>query len=106
MNEERNIGETVVDRETPLAAGRDGCEHLNKRDFELLGRVFEAEIGNRLPAQIGKSKAVGSLHERGYIEPMTIVLPGVSPVTVKGWNLTEAGRFVYCLNCTNDRVPD
>lgn len=82
-------------------AGEGGCEHLNKRDFQLLGRVFEAEIASRLPAQIGKSKAVASLHQRGYIEPMTITLPGTFPVTVKGWNLTHAGRFVYCLNCTD-----
>ena len=87
-------------------AGEEGCEHLNKRDFELLGRVFEAEITNHLPAQIGKSKAVTSLNERGYIEPMTITLPGRFPVTVTGWGLTHAGRFTYCLNCTDERVPD
>jgi hypothetical protein len=78
----------------------ESCEKLNRRDFELLGRVFMAEIQNLLPAQIGKSKAVASLHERGYIEPYTRTLPGALPVTIKGWALTHAGRFTYCQNCT------
>lgn len=80
------------------------AERLNKRDFELLGRVFQREIQNQLPAQVGKSKAVTSLHERGYIEPMTITLPGRFPVRVEGWGLTEAGRYIYCLNCTEERT--
>jgi hypothetical protein len=81
-------------------ATNEGCEHLKKRDFELLGRVFQAEIQNLLPAQIGKSRAVLSLLERGYIEPYTRTLPGRFPVTVEGWALTHAGRFTYCQNCT------
>lgn len=78
----------------------EGCEHLKNRDFELLGRVFEAEITNLLPAQIGKSKAVLSLQERGYVAPYTRTLPGRFPVTVQGWALTDVGRFTYCRNCT------
>jgi hypothetical protein len=45
-------------------------ERLNKRDFELLGRDFEREISNLLPAQFGKSKAVTSLEARGYIRDL------------------------------------
>jgi hypothetical protein len=78
----------------------EGCERLNKHDFELLGRVFQAWIENRLPAQIGKSKAVLSLQDRGYIEPYTRTLPGRFTVTVSGWALTDAGRLAYCQNCT------
>lgn len=83
------------------------CERLNKRDFELMSRVFEAEIADRLPAQIGKSKAVAALNNRGYIEPMVVTLPGIFPMTVRGWKLTEAGRLIYCQNCTenDDRQP-
>ena len=33
-----------------------GCEHLNKRDFEMLGRVFEAEILNGLPVPEANSQ--------------------------------------------------
>jgi hypothetical protein len=69
--------------------------------MRLLELVFDAETRNLLPAQIGKSKAVTSLQERGYIEPMTVVLPGRFPVTVKGWNLTHEGRFTYCQNCSD-----
>ena len=61
----------------------EGCERLKKQDFKLLGRVFEREILNQLPAQIGKSKAVAALHERGYIQPVTRTLPGRFPVTVE-----------------------
>jgi len=82
-------------------SGEQGCETLTKRDFELLGRIFMAEIQGRLPAQIGGSKAVSSLQERGYIVPHETALTGFPPVTVKGWALTHAGRFVYCLNCTD-----
>jgi hypothetical protein len=78
----------------------NSCEKLTKRDFELLQRVFKAEIENRLPAQIGGSKAVALLQERGYIEPLTRTLSGPFPVTIHGWVLTHAGRFIYCQNCT------
>ena len=84
----------------------EGCEHLTKRDFELLGRIFMAEIQNLLPAQIGGSKAVGSLQERGYIAPYEKTLPGRFPVTVRGWALTDTGRFTYCLNCTLPKHQD
>lgn len=81
----------------------NGCEKLNKRDFQLLGRVFEAEIYNSLPAQIGKSKAVAALQERGYIARYETILPGRFPVRVNGWALTEAGRFTYCQNCSDPK---
>lgn len=83
------------------ADSNEGCEKLNKRNFELLGRVFQAEIENQLPAQIGKSKAVTALHDRGYIAPFEITLAGRFPVTVRGWLLTEAGRITYCANCSD-----
>lgn len=83
--------------------GEQGCEHLNKRDFGLLGRVFEAEILNLLPAQIGQSKAVAALQERGYIVALERTLPGRFPVTMRGWALTEAGRITYCQNCTDPK---
>jgi hypothetical protein len=84
-------------------SGSVNLEKLKKRDFQLLGAVFEREISGLLPAQIVKSKAVVSLEERGYITPMTIVLPGVFPVTVKGWELTELGRMTYCANCSEGK---
>jgi len=70
-------------------------ERLNKREFELLGRVFAAEIQNQLPAQIGASKTVVQLAERGYIAPLTKILGSRFPVTVVGWELTQRGRIVY-----------
>ena len=85
-----------------------GCEKLSKCDLELLGQVFLREIQGTLPAQIGQSKAVKSLHERGYIVPLTRTLASSSPFAVKvsGWELTEAGRLVYCQNCTRTDLRD
>lgn len=60
------------------------CEHLTKREMELLGRVWAAEVANLLPAQIGKSKGVTALHDKGYIEPMTTTLGGYLSVRVGG----------------------
>ena len=79
-------------------------EKLNKRDFELLGHVFDYETRNLLPAQIGKSKAVASLHERGYIQPMTEILPGPFSIRIEGWELTHAGRLTYCANCSDENA--
>lgn len=84
-------------------SGENGCEKLNKRDFELLGQVFTAEIQNILPAQIGKSRPVKSLQERGFIEPYERILPRRFPVRVSGWALTEAGRITYCQNCSDPK---
>lgn len=82
---------------------QNGCEKLNRRDFELLGQVFTAEIQDILPAQIGKSKSVKSLQERGFIEPYERILPGRFPVRVSGWALTHAGRIAYCQNCSDPK---
>lgn len=84
-------------------SAEEGCEKLSKRDFQLLGRVFEAEILNLLPAQIGKSKGVLSLEERGYVALYEKTFPGRFTVIVRGWALTEAGRITYCQNCTDPK---
>lgn len=73
---------------------------INNADFKILERVFAAEIESRLPAQIGKSRRVVTLEERGLIEPITRTLGGRFPVTVKGHALTQRGRIIYCQACT------
>jgi len=80
-------------------------DKLTKREFNLLGQVFAAEIADRLPAQIGKSKLVATLHERELIEPMTRILggSGAFPLRVEGWRLTQRGHVMYCENCTGDK---
>ncbi len=75
---------------------------INCADFELLGRVFEAEIAGQLLAQI-RNKRLHALAEKGWVEEMTMILPGRFPVRVKGWVLTELGRYTYCASCSSER---
>lgn len=62
----------------------------------LLEKVWLAEIECRLPAQIGKSKAVYGLEEKGLISKVSRSLKGPWTVVITGWELTHAGRFLYC----------
>lgn len=71
---------------------------MTRTDLKLLERIFDAEISNRLPAQI-RSKHLPRLEKEGYVSRMEIVLGGGLPVTVKGWALTELGRMTYCESC-------
>lgn len=79
---------------------------IRKVHLDLLERVFSAEIEDRLPAQIGQSKAVTWLHKNGYIEPMTVTLGGGLPVRIDGWNFTEKGRVAYCESCDCHSTED
>lgn len=66
--------------------------------MRALERVFAAEIEDRLPFQ---SKAVifKTLCEEGLLEPMERRFGGRFPVVVKGYQLTHAGRLMYCSAC-------
>jgi len=73
---------------------------MNKREIEILGRAYEAEIGaavgNKLHIIQGKSKAIQKLADDGYLKAVTITLVGRPPVEVEGYELTELGRLAYC----------
>jgi hypothetical protein len=72
---------------------------VNKATIKALGQVFAAEVEGRLPYQ-SKAKVYAKLHAEGLVEPMerTFFFARL-PVTVRGWQLTHAGRFFYCSNC-------
>ncbi|MHB1098338.1 MAG: hypothetical protein ACYCZR_02170 [Burkholderiales bacterium] len=74
---------------------------MTKKDLALLGRVFDAEINGRLPAQI-ESKRMNDLEADGLVEKMDITYPGRFPITINGWQLTHAGRFAFCSSCDKD----
>ena len=66
--------------------------------LKALERVFAAEVDGHLPFQ-SKAKIYGKLHEEGLVAPMERKFGGRFPVTVTGWQLTHAGRIMYCASC-------
>lgn len=73
---------------------------MAKSVFNLLDRVFGAEVEGRLPYQT-KSKLAKELEEFGYLE---FGGEKMGVVVVSGYYLTQAGRMAYCQACPE--VPD
>jgi len=70
-----------------------------KAEMNALERVFAAEVEGRLPFQ-SKAAIYQRLAEDGLIEPMERRFGDrLGVVLVKGWQLTHAGRFLYCASC-------
>jgi hypothetical protein len=69
-----------------------------KKVLRALERVFAAEVEGRLPFQ-SKAPIYLDLCDEGMVEPMERTFGGRSPVIVKGWQLTHAGRITYCGSC-------
>lgn len=69
-----------------------------KKQLAALGRVFAAEISGQLPFQ-GKALVYADLADEGLLEPMERTFGGRFPAIVKGYQLTHAGRFLYCSSC-------
>lgn len=81
---------------------------MNKRELDILEKVFSAEIctavsGDGLGIFQTKSKLAQELENGGYLKKETIVLGGRFPVTVSGYRLTLLGNFAYCIS---DRCAD
>jgi hypothetical protein len=76
-----------------------------KKVLKALEKVFAAEINDRLPFQ---SKAIifKQLCDDGLIEPYqrTFGAGTAMPVTCSGYQLTHAGRIMYCASCRD--FPD
>jgi hypothetical protein len=72
-----------------------------KAVLKALERVFAAEIEGRLPFQ-SKARIFYELCRDGLIEPMERVFGGRFPITAKGYQLTHAGRLLYCSSCDDD----
>jgi hypothetical protein len=74
---------------------------MTKATIKALERVFAAEIEGRLPYQ-SRAKIYQQLADDGLIEPMERKFGGdriFGAVTVTGWQLTHAGRLLYCTSC-------
>jgi hypothetical protein len=79
-------------------------ERMRKPEQILLGKIFAAEIENRLPWQ-GRSKYLSCLEDAGWIQKMERRFGGRIVCIVSGWALTEAGRLAYCESCCEKPVP-
>jgi hypothetical protein len=74
-----------------------------KAALKALERVFAAEVEGRLPFQ-SKAGIFQKLCDDGFLMPMERIFGSGErfPVTVKGYQLTHAGRILYCSSCDND----
>lgn len=71
---------------------------MTKEVYQALEKVFAAEVDGLLPFQ-SKAKIFQELCEQGLLLPMEVVFGGRFPVTVKGFQLSHAGRIMYCNEC-------
>lgn len=65
--------------------------------MKLLEGAFMAEVENRLPFQPRHSKTLRRCVADGLLQHMNVVR-GI--VTICGYQLTHAGRFLYCSSCS------
>ena len=75
---------------------------MAKSVFNMLEKVFAAEIENRLPYQT-KSKLAVEMEAFGYLVSGS-ERKGI--VTVSGYYLTHAGRLAYCEECRDVEVAN
>lgn len=72
------------------------------KEIAALEKVFAAEIEDRLPFQ-SKAKIYQELCDRGLLQPMRRKFgSGWSAVTASGYQLTHAGRIIYCSSCEDE----
>lgn len=68
--------------------------------LKALEKVFAAEINDRLPLQ-SRAKIFHRLSDEGLVAPMerSFGAGRFGAITVTGWQLTHAGRLLYCSSC-------
>lgn len=73
---------------------------LNKKDFDLLEKIFAEEIGGTLPFQ-SKSKEYKRLEAEGLVLYDSEIKghDRFGAIRVSGWYLTHTGRYEYCKAC-------
>lgn len=82
------------------AAAARRTRPASKAVLSALERVFAREINGTLPFQ-SKEKIYQQLCDDGLVAPMTREFGGdrFGAITVSGWQLTHAGRLLYCSSC-------
>ena len=77
---------------------------MNKREFAMLEKAFEAEVNGAL-SRSGlsmiqtTSKTAEKLVADGLLKRADRLIGGIHPVQVSGFELTHAGRLLYCAMC-------
>lgn len=66
--------------------------------LKALEKVFAAEVEDRLPFQ-STAAIFKKLCDEGLVAPFERKFGGRVQVTVAGWQLTNAGRLMYCSSC-------
>lgn len=75
-----------------------------KTTLRALERVFAAEINGHLPFQ-SKARIYQTLNDEGLVAPMERKFgSGMWAATAKGWQLTHAGRLLYCMSCDETEI--
>lgn len=74
---------------------------MKKCYLKLLERIFDAEINAAIKGTPfnfiqTKSKLIFELRDMGMVEEAVVVLKGFPPCELKGWALTDLGRYEYC----------
>jgi len=74
-------------------------------ELKMLEKLFAAEVSGTLPFQT-RAAMIKRLHAHGLVQPMKTTIPADKgcpfPVTIKGWQLTHAGRLMYCASCRKE----
>lgn len=77
-------------------------EMLTKGRKSALEKVWAAEVEGRLPFP-SNARIYLKLRDEGLVEPMeTVHRDRFGSMTFRGWQLTHAGRFLYCASCEED----
>ena len=81
--------------------------------MKLLGEVYAAEVYGALSKRPWgaifqtRSKKIKTLREQGLVREAEGRLgQGPFAVTIKGWELTDLGRIVYCMSCEDSPSGD
>ena len=77
---------------------------MNKKAFDALGRLFEAQMKGELLQS--KAKIFTELEELDYCAKEEITLSGVFPVIVSGYAITMFGHMTYCQECADRCLDD
>jgi hypothetical protein len=83
---------------------------MNKRELALLEKVFAEEINPERsgfpPVFQTKSKIAKKLEEEGMLQSVEYQVGHPFSLKVKGYVLTEAGRYEYCKSCSDEPEND
>jgi hypothetical protein len=79
---------------------------MTKSEASFLEKVFASEVRAALTGSPrlfqSNSRAAKSLESQGLLIYGKVVLQGRMPVSVVGYELTDAGRIAYCEFCANN----